>query len=69
MDDTGAMINLQSLMDDATCFATVRDMRWPVRCPDGDSPEIAKQGRDDTPPERQRYLCKSCEQGTTTIRP
>jgi transposase-like protein len=63
MGDTGAMINLQSLMDDAKCFATVRDRRWPdgVRCPDGDSPEITKQGRDDTQPERQRYLCQSCE--------
>jgi len=37
-------------------------MRSPcVRCPDGDSPEITKPGRDDTQPERQRYLCKSCE--------
>jgi transposase-like protein len=63
MGHTGAMINLQSLMDDAKCFATVRDMRWPegVRCPDCDSPEITKQGRDDTQPERQRYQCKSCE--------
>jgi hypothetical protein len=63
MSDTGAMINLQSLMDDAKCFATVRDLRWPdgVRCPDGDSPEITKQGRDDTQPERPRDLCKSCE--------
>ncbi len=63
MGHTGAMINLQSLMDDAKCFATVRDMRWPdgVRCPDCESPEITKQGRDDTQPERQRYQCKSCE--------
>jgi transposase-like protein len=63
MGHTGAMIHMQSLMDDAKCFATVRDMRWPdgVRCPDGDSPEITKQGRDETQPERQRYQCKSCE--------
>ncbi len=63
MGDTGAMINLQSLMDDAKCFTTVRDMRWPdgVMCPHCDSPEITKQGRDDTQPERQRYSCKSCE--------
>ena len=25
-----------------------------------DSSEITQQGRDDTQPERQRYLCKSC---------
>jgi transposase-like protein len=63
MGHTGVMINLQSLMDDAKCFATVRDMRWPdgVRCPDCDSPEITKQGRDETQLERQRYQCKSCE--------
>ena len=63
MGDTGAMINLPSLMDDAKCFATVRDMRWPsgVRCPHCDSPEITKQGRDDTQAERQRYQCKTCE--------
>ena len=44
------MINLQFLMDDAKCFATVRDMRWPsgVMCPHCHSPEITKQGRDDT---------------------
>lgn len=57
------MINLQSLMDDAKCFATVRARRWPdgVRCPPCDSPEITKQGRDETQPERQRYPCQSCE--------
>ena len=63
MGDTGAMINMQSLMDDVKCFATVRDLRWPdgVRCPHCDSPEITKQGRDETQPERQRYPCKTCE--------
>jgi transposase-like protein len=63
MGNTGAMINMQSLMDDAKCFATVRDLRWPdgVTCPHCESPEITKQGHDDTQPERQRYVCKSCE--------
>ena len=57
------MINLQSLMDDAKCFATVRAMRWPdgVMCPPCHSPEITQQGRDETQPERQRYQCKTCE--------
>jgi hypothetical protein len=29
------MIHMQSLVDEAKCFATVRDMRWPddVQCP------------------------------------
>jgi transposase-like protein len=63
MGDTGVVINIQSLMDDAKCFTTVRDMRWPdgVTCPHCDSPEITQQGRDDTQPERQRYQCKACE--------
>ncbi len=63
MSNTGAMIHMQSLMDDAKCFATVRAMRWPdgVKCPHCESPEITKQGHDDTQPERQRYGCKSCE--------
>ena len=63
MRDTGVMINMQSLMDAAKCFATVRDRRWPdgVTCPHGASPEITKQGGDDTQPERQRYQCNSCE--------
>jgi transposase-like protein len=62
MGDTDAMIHIQSLIDDAKCFETVRALRWPdgVRCPTCDSPEVTKQGRDDTQPERQRYLCKSC---------
>ena len=63
MDHTGVMIPIQSLIDDATCFATVRTLRWPdgVSCPHGDRFDMTKQGRDDTQPERQRYLCQSCE--------
>ncbi len=57
------MIHIRSLIDDAKCFDTVRALRWPngVQCPTCDSSEVTKQGRDDTQPERQRYLCKSCE--------
>ena len=57
------MIHIQSLIDDAKCFETVRTLRWPdgVACPHCDSFDITKQGRDDTQPERQRYLCQSCE--------
>ena len=63
MGDTDAMINIQSLIDDAKCFETVRALRWPdgICCPSCNSAEITKQGRDDTQPERQRYLCTSCE--------
>lgn len=56
------MINLQSLIDDAKCFQTVRAMRWPdgLNCPECRSTEVIKDGRDDTQPERQRYRCHGC---------
>ena len=62
MRDTGTMIHIQSLINDTTCFETVRALRWPdgVRCPTCDSPQITKHGRDETQPERQRYHCTSC---------
>lgn len=58
------MIHIQSLIDDAKCFETVRRLRWPdgIQCPTCNSSKITKQGRDETQPERQRYLCQSCEQ-------
>ena len=67
------MIHIQSLIDDAKCFETVRALKWPegVCCPDCASTEVTKQGRDETQPERQRYLCTSCgrrfDDLTTTI--
>ena len=56
------LINLSGLMDDAKCFAMVREHRWPegVRCPDCDSGAVIRDGRDDTQPCRQRYWCKAC---------
>ncbi len=56
------MVNIQALIDDAKCFDTVRFLRWPdgVRCPDCDSVEVIKKGRDDAQPERQRYECRPC---------
>ena len=65
------MIHLQSLIDDAKCFETVRSLRWPdgVQCPHCESPEITKEGRDDTQPERQRDLCRSCERRSTIDSP
>jgi len=63
MGATGAMIHMQALIDDVNCCETVRHIRWPdgVPGPTGASAEVTKQGRDETPPERQRYLCKACE--------
>lgn len=56
------MLNIQNLIDDAKCYATVREMRWSegVTCPQCSSQNITKQGRDDTQPQRQRYQCQDC---------
>ncbi|MBV9747744.1 MAG: transposase [Acetobacteraceae bacterium] len=56
------LINLSGLLDDAKCFAFVRQQRWPegVRCPGCDSTAVIRDGCDDTQPCRQRYRCKAC---------
>jgi transposase-like protein len=56
------MVNIQNLIDDAKCFETVRQMRWPegLRCPHCDSPQVTKQGRDEAQPARQKYECNAC---------
>ncbi|MGE5374420.1 MAG: transposase, partial [Bacteroidota bacterium] len=39
------MINLQHLIDDAKCYAVVRELRWPdgVRCPGCGSGKVKKR--------------------------
>ncbi|WP_422931977.1 transposase [Singulisphaera sp. PoT] len=56
------MVNIRDLFDDARCFRTVRDMRWPdgVACPSCGSTSAVKNGLDDTRPERRRYECRGC---------
>ncbi len=56
------MLNIQNLIDDAKCYTTVRDMRWPqgTVCPHCASRQITKRGHDDTQPHRQRYQCQGC---------
>ena len=56
------MLNILKLIDDARCFETVRAMRWPqgVTCPHCDSPQVTKQGHDESQPERQKYECTVC---------
>ena len=56
------LINLSALLDDAKCFALVRQHRWPegVRCPGCRSGAVIRDGLDDTQPHRQRYRCKAC---------
>ena len=57
-----ALVNLPSLIDDARCFELVRQHRWPegVRCPHCGSAGVARDGRDDAQPHRQRYRCAAC---------
>ena len=56
------LINLSGLIDDAKCFAFVRQHRWPegARCPVCDSGAVIRDGHDDTQFYRQRYRCKTC---------
>ena len=56
------LVNLSGLLDDAKCFAFVRQHRWPegVRCPGCGSDAVIRNGCDDTQPCRQRYRCKAC---------
>jgi len=56
------LVNLSGLLDDAKCFALVREHRWPagVRCPACESVAVIRDGYDDTQPCRQRYRCKAC---------
>ena len=58
------MVNIQDLFDDAKCYQTIREMRWPdgVTCPQCSSDSVIKNGRDDTEPHRQRYECRGCRQ-------
>ena len=56
------LVNLSSLLDDAKCFALVRQHRWPegARCPGCDGGAVIRDGHDDTQSQRQRYRCKAC---------
>jgi transposase-like protein len=56
------LVNLSSLIDDAKCFALVRQHRWPdgVRCPACGSSTVVRDGFDDTQAHRQRYRCRAC---------
>ena len=55
-------VNLSSLIDDARCYALVRQQRWPdgVRCPACGGAAVIRHGRDDTQAQRQRYRCNDC---------
>ena len=55
-------LNLSRLIDDAKCYATVRQLRWQggVCCPKCRSAQVIQRGKDDTEVHRQRYQCKTC---------
>jgi transposase-like protein len=55
-------IKIQNLIDDEQCYKTVRQLRWPdgCCCPNCNSKEIIKRGKDDTEKHKQRYECKTC---------
>ena len=56
------MLNIQQLIDDAKCYAVVREMRWSegVKCPHCGSGEIKRRGFHHQQAHRQRYECQGC---------
>src|SRR3954451_6456158 len=64
-DAAPGLVNLSGLMDDAKCFAFVRQRRWPegVRCPGCSSDAVIQDGHNDAQPDPQRYRCKACAGG------
>jgi transposase-like protein len=57
-------VNIMNLIDEAQCYQTVRELRWPdgIACPSCQSTHVIKRGCDDTEPARQRYECHDCDQ-------
>src|SRR3954454_11339458 len=56
------LVNLSALIDDAKCFALIRQHRWPegVHCPACGSGTVVRDGFDESQAHRQRYRCKAC---------
>lgn len=54
-------VNIKNLIDDAQCYDTVRELRWPEgrQCPFCDSKRVIKRGCDEKEPARQRYECEA----------
>lgn len=55
-------INIHDLIDDARCYQTIRELRWPEKicCAHCHSQNIIKRGKDERELYRQRYECKMC---------
>jgi len=56
-------VNIKRLIDDAQCYQTVCELRWPdgITCPSCQFTQVIKRGFDDTEPARQRYECHDCD--------
>jgi transposase-like protein len=56
-------LSIHKVIDNARCYAAVRDLRWSegISCPHCTSKEIIKRGFDEKEPNRQRYECKGCD--------
>ncbi len=61
--------NFSALLDDAKCFALVRQHRWPdgVRCPACASSAVIRDGCDDTQRSRQRYRSRISPERTSSF--
>ena len=57
------MINIQDLISDVQCYATIRRLRWPdgVCCVDCKSTEVKRNGHKADEPACQKYTCKKCD--------
>ena len=57
------MLKIDNLIDDAKCYESVRQMRWPdgVRCVWCKSDDVKRRGRHQRQRDRQRYHCKACQ--------
>lgn len=60
---TEYIVKITNLIDNAKCWQTVRELRWPggmVKCTLCDSTNVIKHGHHNTETDRQRYHCKDC---------
>jgi transposase-like protein len=57
------MLRIDNLVDDAKCYESVRQIRWPagVRCVWCQSDQVKRRGLHQRQRERQRYHCKACQ--------
>jgi hypothetical protein len=53
-------VNIKNLIDDAQCYDTVRELRWPKgrQCPFCDSKRVIKRGCDEKEPARSAMSAK-----------